>query len=274
MSSGLRQAHWLALPAGIAVTFVFVAPIVWMFLASFKTIEGIFSIPPQWIPDLTYLANYEKLLVENWPFLLNSIVVTVGATILCLVLALPAAYGLVFFKFRGREFFADWILSTRMMPPIAAGVPLYMIFNGAGLLDTRTALVIVYAGFNVPFAVWVAMSFFRRVPKETIEAAQLEGCTWTQTFIKVALPLTRSGIATVATFVFIFAWNELLMALFLTTRAAKTFPVVISSFVTTSMTFWEMIAAASVIQAIPPIVFTLLMQRHIVTGLTMGAVKD
>ena len=274
MTSATRPTHWLALPAALLVTFVFVAPIVWMFLASFKTIGQIFSIPPIWIPDFGYLDNYATLLKENWPFLLNSIVVTLSATILCLALALPAAFGLVNFRFRGREFFADWVLSTRMMPPIAAAVPLYMIFNGVGLLDSRLALVIVYAGFNIPFAVWVAMSFFRRVPKEMIEAAQLEGCTWTQVFFKVALPLTRSGIATVATFVFIFAWNELLMALFLTTRSAKTFPVVISSFVTTSMTFWEMIAASSVIQAIPPIVFTLLMQKHIVSGLTMGAVKD
>ncbi|RVD47754.1 carbohydrate ABC transporter permease, partial [Mesorhizobium sp. M7A.F.Ca.ET.027.03.2.1] len=197
-----------------------------------------------------------------------------GATLLCMVLSLPAAFGLVNFKFRGREFLADWILSTRMMPPIAAGVPLYIIFNTIGLLDTVWALIVVYAGFNIPFAVWVSMSFFRRVPRETIEAAMLEGCSWAQIFTKVALPLTRSGIATVATFVFIFAWNELLLALFLTTRAAKTFPVVISSFVTNSMTFWEMIAASSVIQAIPPIIFTLLMQRHIVSGLTMGAVKD
>jgi ABC-type glycerol-3-phosphate transport system permease component len=273
-SSGSARAHWLALPAGILITFIFVAPIVWMFLASFKNIEAIFSIPPRWIPDFSYHNNYTQLLSGNWQFLLNSIIVTVGATVLCLVLALPAAFGLVNFRFRGREFFADWILSTRMMPPIAAAVPLYMIFNGIGLLDSLWALVIVYAGFNIPFAVWVAMSFFRRVPKEMIEAAQLEGCTWTQTFFKVALPLTRSGVATVATFVFIFAWNELLMALFLTTRTAKTFPVVISSFVTTSMTFWEMIAASSVIQAIPPVIFTLLMQKHIVSGLTMGAVKD
>jgi ABC-type glycerol-3-phosphate transport system permease component len=273
-SSGSARAHWLALPAGILITFIFVAPIVWMFLASFKNIEAIFSIPPRWIPDFSYLNNYIQLLSGNWQFLVNSIIATVGATVLCLVLALPAAFGLVNFRFRGREFFADWILSTRMMPPIAAGVPLYMIFNGIGLLDSLWALVIVYAGFNIPFAVWVAMSFFRRVPKEMIEAAQLEGCTWTQTFFKVALPLTRSGVATVATFVFIFAWNELLMALFLTTRTAKTFPVVISSFVTTSMTFWEMIAASSVIQAIPPVIFTLLMQKHIVSGLTMGAVKD
>ncbi|MCW2307564.1 carbohydrate ABC transporter permease [Rhodobium gokarnense] len=264
----------LPLIGALIITLIFVAPMVWMFLASFKTVSGIFSIPPQWVPDFTYTDNYVTMLKDDWPYLLNSVIVTVGATILCVVLALPAAFGLTNFRFRGRNFLADWILSTRMMPPIAAGVPLYMVFNGFGMLDSIWALIIVYAGFNIPFAVWVAMSFFRRVPRELIEAAQLEGCSWTQTFLKVALPVSKSGIATVATFVFIFAWNELLMALFLTTRAAKTFPVVISSYVTTGNTFWELVAAASVIQAIPPIIFTLIMQRHIVSGLTMGAVKD
>lgn len=264
----------LSLVSGFLIMFVFAAPLIWMFLASFKPQSEIFSIPPVWVPDFGNLANYTKLLTENWEFLLNSILVTVSATALCMVLALPAAYALTQFKFRGRDFFADWVLSTRMMPPIAAAVPLYMAINSVGMIDTIGALIVIYAGFNIPFAVWVAMSFFRKVPKEVIEAATLEGCNSVQTFLKVALPLSKSGIATVATFVFIFAWNELLLALFLTTRAAKTFPVVISSFVTTGNTFWELIAAASVIQAIPTVIFTLLMQRHIVSGLTMGAVKS
>lgn len=268
------QSSPLALAGGFLIMFVFTAPLIWMFLASFKPISEIFSIPPVWVPDFGNLANYAKLLTENWPFLLNSVIVTLSATALCMALSLPAAYALTQFKFRGRDFFADWVLSTRMMPPIAAAVPLYMAVNSVGMVDTIWALIIIYAGFNIPFAVWVAMSFFRKVPKEVIEAAELEGCTSVQTFLKVALPLSKSGIATVSTFVFIFAWNELLLALFLTTRAAKTFPVVISSFVTTSMTFWEMIAAASVIQAVPTVIFTLMMQRHIVSGLTMGAVKN
>lgn len=268
------RSQTLALLAGLLIMFVFTAPLIWMFLASFKPISQIFSIPPVWIPDFGHLSNYTKLLTENWEFLLNSIIVTLSATGLCMILSLPAAYALAQFKFRGKEFFADWVLSTRMMPPIAAAVPLYMAVNSVGMIDTLWALIVIYAGFNIPFAVWVAMSFFRKVPKEVIEAATLEGCTPVQTFLKVALPLSKSGIATVSTFVFIFAWNELLLALFLTTRAAKTFPVVISSFVTTGNTFWELIAAASVIQAVPTIIFTLLMQRHIVSGLTMGAVKS
>ena len=245
-----------------------------MVLAAFKTINDIYAIPPVWVPDFTYLENFKLLLSENWQFLLNSTIVTLSATALCLAFALPCAFGLVYFQFGAKNFLADWILSTRMMPPIAAAVPLYMVFNGAGMLDTMPALVIAYAGFNLPFAVWVAMSFFRNIPKEIIEAARIEGCSWFQTFRIVALPLAKSGIATVATFVFIFAWNELLLALFLTTREAKTFPVVISSFSTVTKTYWELISAATIIQILPPVIFTIFMQRHIVSGLTMGAVKN
>jgi len=263
-----------ALMAALAIVFIFVAPLVWMSLAAFKTQSDLFAIPPVWLPDFTYLENFRVLLAENWRFLLNSVLVTLGATTLCMILALPTAFGLVNFRFRARNFLADWILSTRMMPPIAAAVPLFMVFNGLGMLDTIWALIIVYAGFNLPFAIWVAMSFFRNIPKEIIEAARIEGCTWFQTFRIVALPLAKSGIATVSTFVFIFAWNELLLALFLTTREAKTFPVVISSFSTVTKTWWELISAATIIQILPPIIFTLLMQRHIVSGLTMGAVKN
>ena len=266
--------HGPKIAAALVITFIFTAPILWMVLAAFKNINDIYAIPPVWLPDFTYLDNFKLLLSENWPFLLNSVLVTLGATALCMAFALPAAFGLVNFRFRGQDFLADWILSTRMMPPIAAAVPLFMVFNGLGMLDTMPALILVYAGFNLPFAIWVAMSFFRNIPKEVIEAARVEGCTWFQTFRLVALPLAKSGIATVSTFVFIFAWNELLLALFLTTREAKTFPVVISSFSTVTKTWWELISAATIIQILPPIIFTLLMQRHIVSGLTMGAVKN
>ena len=260
--------------AAIFIMLVFTLPILWMFMGAFKTPVDIYSIPPVWWPDFTYLDNFKTLFAENWKFLLNSVIITLGATVLCMIFALPCAFGLVNFQFKTNNFLADWILSTRLMPPIAAAVPLFMIFNGLGMLDTHLALIIVYAGFNLPFAVWVAMSFFRNLPKEIIEAARIEGCTWWQTFWQVALPLTKSGIATVSTFVFIFAWNELLLALFLTSSDAKTFPVVISGFSTLSRTYWEFVSAATVIQVLPPIIFTLIMQRHIVSGLTMGAVKN
>lgn len=263
----------LAMAAAVCIVLLFTTPLIWIVLAAFKSRTDLYAIPPVWLPDFTYLENFRVLLTENWKFLMNSVIITLGATALCMLFALPTAFGLVNFRFKGQNFLADWILSTRMMPPIAAAVPLFIVFNGLGMLDTLGALVLVYAGFNLPFAIWVAMSFFRNIPKEIIEAARIEGCSWFQTFWMVALPLAKSGIATVATFVFIFAWNELLLALFLTVREAKTFPVVITSYVTTGNTFWELIAAGTIIQATPPVIFTLLMQRHIVSGLTMGAVK-
>jgi ABC-type glycerol-3-phosphate transport system permease component len=263
-----------AYATAITIMLIFIVPIIWMFMGAFKNPVDIYAIPPVWLPDFTYIQNFKMLLSDNWQFLLNSIIVTGGATIVCIAFALPCAFGLVNFRFKGNNFLADWILSTRMMPPIAAAVPLFMVFKGLGMLDSHAALIIVYAGFNLPFAIWVAMSFFRNLPKEIIEAAKIEGCSWFQTFWMVALPLTRSGIATVATFVFIFSWNELLLALFLTSNKAKTFPVVISTFSTITRTYWEWVSAATIIQILPPVVFTLLMQRHIVSGLTMGAVKN
>jgi len=263
-------------PLTLVLLFVLVSvgPLLWMFLGAFKPTAQIIAIPPVWIPDFTYLENFRDVLTEFWPFILNSLIATLGATALALLLAVPTAFGLVTFRFAGREAIADWILSTRMMPPIAAAVPLFVIFRGAGLLDTLPALIIAYAGFNLPFAVWMSMSFIRRVPKELIEAARLEGCSWLRVLWEVVLPLSRSGLAAVATFVFIFAWNEFMLALFLTTREAKTFPVVISSFIGTGRVYWEYITAASVIQCLPPVLFTFFMQKHIVSGITMGAVKD
>jgi ABC-type glycerol-3-phosphate transport system permease component len=269
-----RARDLILFAVATAFTLVAAAPLIWMTLGAFKTIAEIISIPPVWIPDFTYLNNFTDLFENYWPYMLNSLLATLGATALALALALPTAFGLVNFKMRGKNALADWILSTRMMPPIAAAVPLFIIFKGIGLLDSVWALVIAYAGFNLPFAVWVAMSFLRRVPREVLEAARLDGCSWWQTLVRVALPMSRSGIMTVATFVFIFSWNEFMLALFLTSRTARTFPVVISSFVSTGKVYWEYLSASAIIQCLPPIVFTLLMQRHIVSGMTMGAMKE
>lgn len=261
------------LAAALGFVLFSIAPLAWMTIGAFKTTAGIMAIPPVW-PDFTYFDNFAALLRDNTPFLVNSIVVTLGATTLAMIFAVPTAFGLVSFKMRWSNALADWILSTRMMPPIAAAVPLFVIFRSVGLLDNVLALIIAYAGFNIPFAVWVSMSFLRRVPKEVLEAARMDGCSWFDLLVRIALPLSISGIVTVATFVFIFSWNEFMLALFLTTREARTFPIVVSSYISTGKVYWDLIAAASVIQIIPPVVFTLFMQRHIVAGLTMGAVKD
>ncbi len=257
-----------------AFTLVTTAPLIWMASGAFKTVAEIIAIPPVWIPDFTYLRNFIDLWDNYSPFLLNSLLAAVGSTLLTLVLALPTAFGLVHFKLRTANALADWILSTRMMPPIAAAVPLFIIFNWLGLLDSVWALIIGYAGFNLPFAVWVAMSFLRRVPRAVLEAARLDGLSWFQTLTWVALPMSISGLMTVAIFVFIFSWNEFMLALFLTSRSARTFPVVIASFVATGKVYWEYLSTSTIIQCLPPVILSLLMQRRIVSGMTMGAVKQ
>ncbi len=268
----ISQALLVAVAA--AVTFAMTAPLIWMMLGAFKTIAEMIAIPPVWVPNFTYWANFIDLWNNFAPFLLNSVIASVGSTLLTLALALPTAFGLVHFKMRGSNALADWILSTRMMPPIAAAVPLFIIFNTVGLLDSVWALIIGYAGFNLPFAVWVGMSFMRRVPRAVLEAARLDGCSWLQTLTWVALPLSISGVMTVAIFSFIFSWNEFMLALFLTSRSARTFPVVISSFVSTGKVYWEFLSASTVIQCLPPMILSLVMQRRIVSGMTMGAVKQ
>ncbi|WP_428927157.1 carbohydrate ABC transporter permease [Marinibacterium sp. SX1] len=273
----MRRAAWkdgLLILVALGVTFLSLAPLLWMFLGAFKTTAEMIAVPPVWAVDFSYLQNFRDLFAEFWPNMRNSLIVTLGTTALALVLALPVAFALVNFQLKRRNFLADWILSTRMMPPIAAAVPLFIIFNGFGILDSIPALIIAYAGFNMPFAIWVSMSFLKQVPRELIEAARLEGCSWFQILTLIALPLSLSGIAVVATFVFIFAWNEFLLALFLSGGSSRTFPVTISSFIGTGRIYWEYIAAATVVQCVPPIIFAFAMQRHIVSGMTMGAVKD
>jgi len=268
----INQTLLVAVAAGF--TFVSTAPLIWMALGAFKTVAEFIAIPPVWIPNFTYLRNFSDLWDNYAPFLLNSLLASVGSTLLTLVLALPTAFGLVHFKMRSANALADWILSTRMMPPIAAAVPLFIIFNWLGLLDSVWALIIGYAGFNLPFAVWVAMSFLRRVPRAVLEAARLDGCSWLQTLMWVALPMCVSGLMTVAIFVFIFSWNEFMLALFLTSRTARTFPVVIASFAANSKMYWEYLSTSTIIQCLPPVILSLVMQRRIVSGMTMGAVKQ
>lgn len=259
--------------AALVFTFISIAPVLWMLIGAFKTDVGMMTLPPEW-PDFTFWTNFKTFFADFGHFIGNSLIITLGATIVAIGLAVPTAFGLVIFRLKYRNALSDWILSTRMMPPIAAAVPLFIIFNGLGMLNSIPALIITYAGFNLPFAIWVTMSFMKQLPKELIEAMRLEGATWFEVLIFVAIPLSLSGIATVATFVFIFAWNEFLLALFLSGTDSRTLPVVISSFIGTGRVYWANIAVASVIQCIPPIVFAFVMQRHVVSGMTMGAVKD
>jgi ABC-type glycerol-3-phosphate transport system permease component len=272
--SGSRRWRKRAL-LGLAalITFLNVAPMIWIALSGFKTRLEIFTLPPVWIPSRLFLGNFQRVLDQNLPFLLNSAIVTALTTAGVLLFAVPAAYALAVFGFRRKGDLEMWILSTRMMPPIAAAVPLFLAARGLNLFDTLPGLIIVYVGFNLSFAVWLATSFFRSMPMEILEAARVDGASWLQILLRIAVPLNRSGIATVSVFTAIFSWNELLVPLFLTSNSAKTFTIVLTEFQGQTNTVWEQMAAGAAIQVVPIVILTFLVQRSIVAGVTLGAVK-
>ena len=258
----------------IALTLLNIAPLIWTALSGFKTRLEIFTIPPVWIPSSLNWANFEAIFDKRLPNLENSIVVTLGSTAGVLLIAVPAAFALTVFSFKRKRDLELWILSTRMMPPIAAAIPLYLGIKDLGLYDTRLGLILIYIGFNLPFAIWMATTFLRQVPKEIFEAALVDGSSWPQVLVRIAVPLSIGGLSTVAIFTALFCWNELLLAIFLTSSKSKTFTVVLTEFVGQTNIVWELMAAGAVIQIIPIVILTFLTQRYIVAGLTMGAVKQ
>ncbi|MCC7447369.1 MAG: carbohydrate ABC transporter permease [Anaerolineae bacterium] len=258
----------------IVITFINIAPLIWVFMSGFKTRLEVYTIPPVWIPGTLNLENYQAILDKRLPQLLNSLIVTVGSTASVLIIAIPAAFALTVFTWKRKSDLEFWILSTRMMPPIAAAIPLYLLIKGVNLYDSQIGLILLYVGFNLSFAIWMSSSFLRQVPKEIYEAALVDGCSWLQVLIRIMVPVAAGGISTVATFTALFCWNELLIALFMTSSNAKTFTVVLTEFQGQTNIVWEVMSAGAAIQIVPVVILTFLVQRYVVAGLTLGAVKE
>lgn len=276
MNGALRaKIEKIIFVAGAAVVFaVILFPPVVLFLTSIKTELDALSFPPKWVFQPT-LENY-KHIFQFSPFmkyLLNSLTVASLNTGAVLVLGSLAAYSLARFRFRGADNIAFWILSVRMMPPVAAIIPIYIIMRNLRLLDTPWSLVITYLTFNLPFAVWMMRSFFREIPREIEESALVDGCSDFGAFWNVALPLVAPGLVATGILTFIFSWNEFLFALILTGSKAVTLPVGITGFMKETGINWGYMTAGGVLALIPVIIFTILVQKHLVKGLTMGALK-
>jgi ABC-type glycerol-3-phosphate transport system permease component len=263
----------LLLFLALIITLVNVAPLLWVALSSFKTRVQIFATPPIWIPNQWHWQNYVELFQANVPYLINSLVVTVISTGGVLMLSVPASFALMTFAFKGKHDLEMWFLSGRMMPPVAAAIPLYLTLRQLGLIDTHVGLILLYVGIGIPLAVWLVTSFMRSIPKEMLEAARIDGCQWYQIFWRIVIPLARGGIATATIFISIFAWNELLLPLFLTNRVAKTFPVVLTAYQGQTEIAWELMCAGATIQVLPIVVLTFFVQKYIIAGLTLGSVK-
>ena len=260
--------------ATVAIFGVILFPPVVLFVTSIKTDIDALSFPPKWIFDPT-LKNYVDILNTSplVDYALNSLIVASLNTLLCLIVGSMAAYGLARFKFRGADNLAFWILSIRMMPPVAAIIPIYILMKNLGLLDTPWCLVITYLTFNLPFVVWMMKGFFEEIPREIEESALIDGCSDFSVFFRIALPLVAPGLAATAIMVFIFSWNEFLFALILTGTKAVTLPVGIIGYMKETGINWGYMTAGGVLALLPVIVFMVLVQKHLVKGLTLGALK-
>jgi len=264
----------VALAAAVVVILVGLTPYLWMVLTSFKSRLDALSDTPQWLFSPT-LEHYPKVFIEKdyAPLVWNSLFVALGATALSLAVGVPAAYAFARLQFRGKEDLFFLFLTTRMAPSISIVVPMFVLFDWLGVLDTRLAVILAHSTFNLSLVVWMMRGFFADIPPEIDEAAQLDGHTLGGTFALVLVPLAAPGIAATAVLCFILSWNEFLYAFILAAFESRTLTVGIPGLVTPHGTLWGQVAAVAVVATIPIIVFTALVQRHLVRGLTFGAVK-
>jgi multiple sugar transport system permease protein len=270
-----RSARYLVLAGAVLCALL---PIYWMVTISLKTEVDQFAAPPKWISFVPTLAHYRNAFGERsfGQYLFTSAIVAVLSTVCALVLGTLAAYGLARFRWpqRMNTRLSLWILSTRMFPPIVTAIPLFLLMRDLFLLDSIAALVIAYTGFNLPFVVWMMRGFFLELPKELEEAALIDGDSRLGALWRVILPLAAPGLAATAVFCLIVCWNEFLFALILTqTDAAMTLPVGIAGRVTQYEIEWGVMSAAGAVAMIPIMVFALAVQRYLVRGLSLGAVK-
>ncbi len=249
-------------------------PIYWITTASFKTELSLYARPPQWLFS-PILENY-RLVLTNIPFahyLANSLVIAIGTTIGSIVLGTLAGYGFARFRFRASAAVRFLVLVTRMAPRMVLVVPYYLMMQRLGLLDTYTGLVIAYVSFALPFSIWLLIGFFVDVPLEVEEAGLIDGCTPLGVLLRIVIPIAAPGLVVAAIFAFLASWNEFLFALILSGVDAKTLPVVIAGLNTDAGPLYGEMSAAAVMVMLPNVVMTLVLQRYLVKGLTLGAVK-
>ncbi|MDX6504975.1 MAG: polyol transport system permease protein [Gaiellaceae bacterium] len=248
-------------------------PIFWTVLTGFKTEGAAVAQPPKLFFHAT-LANYSEVLNSGyWSYFWNSASISVGATLVALVLGLPAAFSLAFYPTKRSPQVLSWVLSTRMLPVVGALIPLIIISKRAHLFDTRQGMVLIYGAVNVPLVIWMMRSFFAEMPRDILEASLVDGASFLQLMRRILLPLSLPGLASTILLCLIFTWNEFLLAVNLTASRASTLPVFISGFQTSEGLFWAKMSAASTLAVAPVIIAGWIAQRSLVRGLTFGAVK-
>lgn len=266
-----RLAHWRGDAATLVLLLLVLFPFFYLIQLSFRPKENIFGDSMLFSPTI---EHYRSLWTGNFPFsFVNSVVTASSATVLAMFIGVPAAYALSRASFRGARQIGLWILVTRMAPPIAFTIPLFVVYRYLGLHDTRTGLVIVYLTFSLALVIWMMKPFFDSVPRELEEAAAIDGCGTWKTFLTITLPLTAPGLAATAVICFIQSWNDFFFALILTRTQASTAPVAIVGFIQYVGWEWGRMAAAGTLVMMPVVLFTVVVRKYLVRGLAAGSIK-
>jgi multiple sugar transport system permease protein len=302
-----KTSQWCAAIAVLIYTAISLIPLVWIFMTSFRTPQDAIAYPPKVVAEQSAIGYvnlfttrsrvsaqelaalppaqswYEALVREQQMILagpsrfkdryFNSLVIGFGSTLLSIILGTLAAYAFSRFRVPAKDDLLFFILSTRMMPPVAVAIPIYLMFRTLGLSDTHLGMILLYTVVNLSLSVWLLKGFMDEIPKEYEEAAMVDGYTRWQAFIKVVLPQAATGIATTAIFCLIFAWNEYAFALLLTSGTAQTAPAFIPTIIGEGGLDWPAMAAGTVLFLLPVMVFTILLRKHLLRGITFGAVR-
>jgi sorbitol/mannitol transport system permease protein len=268
-----RDAGPLLGLAAWAVGLIFIAPVLWMVLTSLHTEADAATNPPSIAAKLTLDGYREFFNSDPWPALINSATAAGVSTLLVLALAIPAAYALSVKPVQKWTDVMFFFLSTKMLPPVAALLPVYLIAKDLTLLDNIVTLIVVYTSMNLPIAVWMMRSFLAEVPREIIEAAELDGARLLTVLRRIIMPVAAPGIAATSLICFIFAWNELMFARVITSTVASTSPVFLTGFITSEGLFLAQLCAAALIVSLPVLIAGFAAQDKLVQGLSLGAVK-
>ncbi|WP_299941696.1 carbohydrate ABC transporter permease [uncultured Nitratireductor sp.] len=261
---------------------VMCVPGLWVVLTAFRPNGEVLAKPPVWIPENPSLLNFAKIFgigvdqvaIPVPAYFMNSLIIALTSTAIALLIGMSGGYAFARYRFRFKNGLFLGLMLSRTVPGIALSLPVFIIWSRIGLIDAKLGLIIVYVALNVPFTIWLIDGFFRQIPKEMSEAAQVDGCTRWQAFWKIEFPLAKSGIASAGIFAFLTSWNEYALASNLTRSTdSKTLPVGLMDFTAQFTIDWAGMSAMAVIIIIPALILTFLVQKHLIAGLTFGGVK-
>ncbi len=255
-------------------------PGLWIVLNSFRPTVEIMAKPPVWTPTFT-LDHYRAMFggageggVPVFQYFRNSLIVSVTSTAIAILIGMGGGYAFARYRFKFKNGYFVGLMLFRAVPGVALSLPLFIVFAKAGLIDTHFGLILVYVAMNVPFTIWLTDGFFRQIPKELHEAAEIDGCTRWQAFWRVEFPVARSGVASAAIFAFLTSWNEFALASQLTRSVgSKTMPVGLLDFTAEFTINWGGMCALAVLMILPALILTFIVQKHLIAGLTFGGVK-